>query len=126
MGDPPEVACERYLVTRRSFDNWLKQGEEHVANGLETPEADFFLRVKRAIARFMGDALANVRAGAPGWQGEAWALERRGREYFARPVAIELTGKDGGPVRFDPGALTDEQLERIVRADRTRTGGGGA
>ncbi len=130
LGDPPEVACERYCVTRRSYDNWLAKGEADVEKGLETAEADFFLRVKRAIAIFFGDALANVRAGGIGWQSEAWALERRGREHFARPTALEVSGPGGKPVQIDAKHHVDvsklplDELERLVRGGPSPSGAG--
>ena len=46
------------------------------------------------------------------WQAAAWKLERRDPEY-ARRERVELTGKDGGPVKVDHGP----DLSKLTKAE---------
>jgi hypothetical protein len=117
-------------IGERSFYEWVAKGEKDLDAGEETLEADFSQAIKRATAEFCHAALRNVRAGLDGWQGEAWALERRKRKHFARPAAIELSGPEGRPLQvetklIDVRNLPLDELERIARGEPT-SGEGGA
>ena len=51
---------------------------------------EFSGAIKSAVAARKLTGLKRIEAGAPGWQGTAWALERQHPERFARPE-IQLT-----------------------------------
>ena len=51
---------------------------------------EFSGAIKSAVATRKLTRLKRIEAGAPGWQGTAWALERQHPERFARPE-IQLT-----------------------------------
>lgn len=59
-------------ISEKTYYNWLERGE----NGVE-PYATFLQATKDATAKAEQGALTTVRAAGPGWQANAWFLERR-------------------------------------------------
>ncbi len=75
------VACEVAGIGRRTGYRWLKQGEDDLSAGLETPHARFTVAVREAEA-VSEDALVDVvgKAAAAGpqyWAAAMTILERR-------------------------------------------------
>lgn len=114
-------------IVRQTFYNWMREGREAIAqaNGdledvLETnPYARFAYDVEQAQARFVLGNLTSITAIGRGraegtWQALAWQLERRFPSQFGRRTRHEITGADGGPVRYQHAiALDPEALERL-------------
>lgn len=68
-------ACELAEIESKSVKYWMKLCED----GAEHAQiyADFFRNIKKAIALAEGQSLATLKTGSPGWQAQAWFLERR-------------------------------------------------
>lgn len=113
------TACQAAGITYSGFRWWQKRWEE--GDPVAQRFADFFESVNRASAVAERSALGGVRAGSPGWQGEAWFLERRFPRRWGK--------RDRAPVPATPRDLTkmtDDDLERYQRElDGRRTGPGG-
>lgn len=99
------TACQASGITYRGFRGWQKRWEEG------DPAADrfalFFEAVPIAIAAGEAYALADLRRGAPGWQAQAWFLERRFPSRWAKKDQLIIKGKD-------VAKLSDEELESIA------------
>lgn len=124
-GMTPKQAADHCCITRRSIDNWLAEGAEDIERGIASEKAEFFLRVKRAIAIFFRGCTKSLLSAGPGWQKYAWVLERRDGEDYARPTHVELTGKGGAAVHVeqshrDPRELNDREIAAEIAALRER------
>jgi transposase len=99
-----ETVCELNGITRETYYQWLKRGR---AAG-EKPDAkerlyvDFLQAVTQASAEAEAHALSQIRKGVDNWTSQAWFLERRFRQRWARTV--DQSGmadiKPGGGVNF--------------------------
>lgn len=77
-------------ITPQTLRNWLRQGEEHANNGLETPLAEFYFRFQRARG---AGAVSKLREVNP-----EFVLER---SYgYTKSHEVELTGEGGGPIEI--------------------------
>lgn len=130
VGLSPELASERAGISRRTYARWKAQGEADDEAGVESDEREFWHTVTQARAGFAFEAvkfLWDTRA-APSKDSNAdnvkFVLERQYQLDYARTQKVELTGKHGGPIRFDPTAASDDELDRIARGEPPRTGGG--
>lgn len=72
-----------------TLDTWDKRGKEAMEQGVtptsDHPRAihvDFHLKIREAQAECALEMLGNIRAAIPGWQANAWLLERVFREEF--------------------------------------------
>jgi len=68
-------ACELAGLTPETVKYWMRLTEDGVEHA--QVYADFFGKVKTASAFAEGQSLATLKAGAAGWQAQAWFLERR-------------------------------------------------
>lgn len=75
-GLPVTYVCDLLGITVGSYQTWMRLGEKEFNEGLETPQAKLFGIVKKAQALFIKQAMVKIKAGAEGWQGMAWWLER--------------------------------------------------
>jgi hypothetical protein len=65
---------------------------------------DFLERYTRARGKAQDAAVERIRrVGADDWRAEAWLLERMHPADFSLKQALELSGKDGGPVAVSAG-----------------------
>jgi len=101
------TACEAAGTTYRCFRHWQRRWEG--GNPDAQIFADFLHAIKKAVALGEINALRNVLAGGPGWQGSAWFLERRFPERWARKDIIVVKG-----VR-DLSELTDDELNNYLQ-----------
>lgn len=96
-----DQACVMAGISKRTGYYWLEQGAE----GKE-PYVSFLHACEKADASAEGDALARIRMGELQWQAQAWFLERRHHNRWARIERHEHTGADGGKIeiefKFDP------------------------
>lgn len=97
--------CARVAgITPQTLRNWLNQGEEHIANCMETPLSEFYLRFERARAAGAVERLEDV--------DPEFVLER---SYgYTKTETHELTGEDGGPIQTED--VTDEELALLEEA----------
>jgi hypothetical protein len=103
QGNYPEVAAQAEGIDRATFYRWMAAGVDAPA---DDPRRAFCDAVKAAKARVEADTVAQLRAGAQGWQALAWWLERTRPERYAsdrRKKAAEIKALKGdkstGPVR---------------------------
>jgi hypothetical protein len=108
-GNYPEVAAQAAGVAGRTYYEWMAKGED----GRE-PYAQFMQAVKEAQAAAESHAVTIIRKAAldGSWQAAAWFLERSKAERWRRKENVELTGKDGGPVKSQ--VVGDDQREQVT------------
>lgn len=111
-GLPVMYACDLFGITRMSFSNWMKQGEDDYSNDVVSLYADFFYAIKKAQAEFVDNSIQDIRSGRPGWQGAAWVLERTRQDFMPKQ---EITAGDDGKVTVVLGG----KVKEIKRDDRT-------
>lgn len=122
-GNYPEVAAQAAGIASRTYYEWMAKGDEG-----RDPYAQFAQAVKEAQAAAESHAVTIIRKAAMdgSWQAAAWFLERSKAERWRRKENVELTGKDGGPVkqqvvgddqRAEVTALIDELAARRAKAD---------
>lgn len=91
------VACEAAGLTYHGYQHWQKRWND--GDPATSIFDDFFNAVKEASSVAEVVALKDVRAGAPGWQGNAWFLERRYPKRWGRkdraPDVAEKGENDG-------------------------------
>ncbi|MCK9600243.1 MAG: hypothetical protein M0R06_14460 [Sphaerochaeta sp.] len=122
-----ERACQAAGIGQSTFFRWLEQGEKETSG----PYREFWEATKKAEATAEQERIARIRAAgiggavvsrttitkrnrdggetttvtevyqAPAWQADAWYLERRYPEAWAKRERHELTGKDGGAITIN-------------------------
>lgn len=113
-GVPVSYACDSLYITRMSFSNWMRQGEEDILNEKhETLHAQFFYTIKKGQADFVTDSVRDIRSGRPGWQGAAWVLERTRQDFMPKQ---EITAGDDGKVQVILGG----KVKDIKRNDTVK------
>lgn len=113
-GNYLETAAALGGITYKSLNNWMNKGAANKGDEY----VQFFHAVKRAEAEAEAARVERINsAGKDGnWQADAWYLERRYPDRWGKRVQ-EVTGKDGGPIRFEElRNMTDDQLRAIVEA----------
>lgn len=131
-GNYIETAAAFAGISKNTLYEWLRRGareKERLAKNprakikkSEAPFVEFSDAVKKALAAAeVRDVMLIGKAAETQWQAAAWRLERRFPERWGRreKLALEHTGKDGGPIesvnihRIDLSRLTDEELETL-------------
>lgn len=135
-GASRQAAAASVGVAYNTLREWVARGDERHADreptedfaafaaDLHTAEAEFEQSLIQQVVSYsaMGDK--------PDWRGPAWLLERRFSQQWGKTTKTELTGKDGGSLKFDVGTdvskLSDEQLRILAgRASSDPEGSGG-
>lgn len=109
-GNYLETAARRYGLAKSTLHLWLHRGRKEVERLSKNPRArmrkqeapyvEFSDAIKRAEATAEVRAVAIIAlAGETQWQAMGWYLERKHYERWGRKQNIEVTGKDGGPVK---------------------------
>lgn len=93
QGLPVTYACDLFSITQPSYNNWMRQGEQDLNDGLDTLFSTFFLTIKKAQSEYVREAIQDIKSGRPGWQGAAWCLERTRRDF--QPSQQIDAGPDG-------------------------------
>ena len=103
-------ACDLVGLPRSTFWGWMKRAEDGDAGTW----VDFSDAVKEARAKRDQRYVAVIEeAAATGtWQAAAWFLERTNRKDYGRNESVEITGKDGGPVKSQ--VVGDDQREQVT------------
>lgn len=120
-----ETAAAAAGVNKSTLHRWLKRGAEG-----EEPFAEFSDAVEAALAEAELRDLARIdRAADTQWQAAAWKLERRNPKLWGRREYTEVTGADGGPIRYEQLSEPelDTEIERLsaeIEAAQSRGAGG--
>lgn len=80
-GLPFQYACDYCEVSRVTFEYWLRQGSVDDENDVDSDKRKFFKAIKKAYSSFIRESKRIIRAGASGWQGTAWWLERTNKDF---------------------------------------------
>lgn len=75
-------------VTYQSIYNWLEQGKKDIQDNNWTEFSKFFYAVKGAQSAEVQKLVKEIKARVPGWQANAWLLERCFREDFGQEAGI--------------------------------------
>lgn len=101
-------------IGERTLHEWIERGEGIHQRPQTDQLAQFAHDVKAARAereaKYIGVIEEAAHAGT--WQAAAWFLERTNRRDFGRNESLEITGKDGGPVKQQ--VVGDEQREKVT------------
>jgi hypothetical protein len=124
------IAAEANSITSRTFDNWMRRGrnamlELEKENGSirarEYRYLAFFLSVRKAHAECRAEAEHQVLMTDP----RTWLRAGPGRpkpdlEGWMEPRRVEITGKDGEPVKVEhvlADALQELEHEELAEAE---------
>ena len=88
VGNTRRAAAAAAEIHPDTFYTWLV--DPSFSEAVQKAEAD-------AEQRFLGNVAKAAQAG--NWQAAAWWLERRKHEDYRRREGVELTGRDGGPIK---------------------------
>ncbi len=80
-GLPIKYGCNLCSIYVGTFFLWMQTGERDFAEGIESQESKLFEAVKKAKARFIKNAMRDIKKGVNGWQGMAWWLERTDMDF---------------------------------------------
>ena len=117
-----ETAAAAAGINRTTLHRWLKRGAEG-----EQPFADFSDAVEKTLAEAEIRDLARIdKAAETQWAAAAWKLERRNPRMWGRREYNELTGADGGPIRFEQLSESDldAEIERLSAEIEAADGAG--
>lgn len=105
----PELGAKLCELVRAGLP--LVKAAEHEGLTYETlrawgkKNAEFSVALKKARGESTKQSLDKIRAGVPGWQGEAWYLERSDPKNWGRRLEVK---QDPKPPKAEPE--TEEQL----------------
>ena len=104
-----ETAAAAAGVVKSTLHRWLRRGAEG-----EEPFASFADAVHAALAEAEIRDLARIdRAAETQWQAAAWKLERRNPKMWGRREYTELTGADGGPIKYEQ--FSESELDAEIK-----------
>jgi len=89
-GLPIQYSCDLYGIHGQSYLNWLNQGAVDYDNEVDSLERKFFDAIKKAYAKFIRESKKTIRAGANGWQGMAWWLERTNKDFQMSAAEVNV------------------------------------
>lgn len=109
-GRPPILTLERVQAVGELIALGLTEEQACMAEGIN-PETfgpaccrngEFRNALKEKQAEFLANAVRHIAAGATGWQGRAWLLERRHKPQFSRsetfqrqsPVSAQMSASE--------------------------------
>ena len=120
-GNYVEVAASAGGVTKQAVYKWLSRGrdeaarieEGHAARKTEAMYVDFVDAVTRAEQQAEADAVRIWREQMPDdWRAAKEYLARRFGDRWGDRQRVEMTGKDGGPVKSQ--VVGDEGREQVT------------
>lgn len=119
-GNYQEKAAAYAGVNVATYFRWLAEGESDDGRELYREFHDA-VENARASAEVQSVGLIRQAANAGTWQAAAWWLERSNPRAWGRRDGLELTGKDGGPVRTvvtgdDDRRAVSEMVAALVAA----------
>lgn len=112
IGVSLEAAAAHAGVPKRTLFNWLAAGRKEGAKKIYRDLAD---QVEAANATFEVTALARItKAGEDSWQADAWRLERKFPDKYARRTKVESNVTVSAVPFIDMGRLSVEQAEQLL------------
>jgi transposase len=112
IGVSLEAAAGNAGVPKRTFFDWLARGREPNAKKIYRDLAD---QIEEALASFETTALARItKAGEEHWQADAWRLERKFPDRYARRTKVESNVTVSAVPFIDMSRLTVEQAETLL------------
>jgi hypothetical protein len=119
-GNYAVVACQLLGICQATYYNYLKKGEKDLEAGVDSLELEFLKAIKEAEAEAEARNVALIQTAAQGtWQAAAWYLERKHKDRWSVKSAVELTGKEGGPIEIESPR---ERIERRIISIAGRIG----
>ena len=116
LGGTRRMACALVGISEDTLARWAASN------------ADFAERLKTAESRRDRALVVNIRtAAAKDWKAAAWLLERVAREDYGTNK-VEVTGKDGGPIKHDHvtrdmTGFSDAEIDSLAAiAERVKQG----
>ena len=94
-------------ISKETFCQWMNEFPDF-SDSVEKAESEDKIRMLAVITKASQEG---------NWQAAAWRLERKDPDNFGRRERrqVEVSGPNGGPIRHEDAALTDEErAERIV------------
>lgn len=92
LGVPLKHACAIARLDQSACGDWVRKGDQDLANGKASVYATFATLLAQARAEFVARNVQNVSAQGPtDWRASAWLLERRLPAEFAEQHRIEAT-----------------------------------
>lgn len=111
-----DAVADYLQITRKNIYNWLQRGEDDIDDE-SSIYRKFLLTLKKAQADAKMELLGKVADGqGANWQAKAWILERCFPREFGKRDKMELTGKDGGPIRTEYASIPDDKLDARIQA----------
>lgn len=120
-------ACHVARISTSIYHHWMRDAE---ARPEESPYRLLPELVNNAIAWGRRKALQQInKAGDRHWQAAAWRLEHTTQGAYPSHKAVEITGKDGGPVQLEVvqkavealkskvEGLSDEDLDKVLEGE---------
>ena len=120
-GNYLKVAASAGGVTEQTIHNWIGRGREekerieegHTPRKVEAVFLDFFEHLTRAEDEAEADAVRIWREQMPDdWRAAKEYLARRFGDRWGDRQRVEMTGKDGGPVKSQ--VVGDEGREQVT------------
>lgn len=124
LGSYLSDVCAALGITYQTYRNWMIWGEEYA--DAKKPKAkhliyfEFFEAVTKAEAKLKLETIGQIRKismDRKDWRGLAWFAEHRFMDYGRK--RLEITGKDGGPIRTSnlTGNVPLESMNEAELAD---------
>lgn len=117
-GSTYESACKMSRVSARSFQRWRKKGREDEKNGIESLYSRICRETKTADAKYkqvLIDRIKKAGEKARYWTANAWLLERKFPDEFARR-AIDVNVRGGVKIlKVDIKLSAEEEREFAKR-----------
>ena len=109
QGNYITTACEASGLNYRTCRHWQKRWEDGDEGSGRF--AQFFEDVRRAVATGEAAALMRLMPGAPGWQAQAWFLERRFPQRWGKKDRAPEPPRASKPL----SEMTQEELDEHAR-----------
>lgn len=91
---PYEMAAEANGISLSTLYEWIKIGNDHREQGIDSDYTIFSEALKRAEMQKVREHTDMIAAKPERWQADAWLLERRWHKYFGANAALnELNEK---------------------------------
>lgn len=102
-----ETACDIVGISRGTFYEWIKKGEENP----NSKYGDFLTQIREALAKAEAYSVQKIRK-SDNWQAHAWWLERKFPQKWRKQSVVEIRETEGigKTIKWD-----DEVTELIAK-----------
>lgn len=114
-----EQAAAMAGITRQTYYNWIRRGENlqeeyeetgKVGNEEEERLRHFFLEAQKAIATAEDVWIRHIKD-ARHWTAKAWLLERRFPDRWGLKERTEITGPEGKPLQIETSSILKPEVQ---------------